>query len=251
MNDEARTVPPGHADDLLPLIAIGIATADDRLIAERHIVNCRRCREELGAFEAAAEALLLHDLRAPGPGLWESIERSLPELSERQPQRVSRGPRWLWWGSVAAAVILGLLAGASLTLLAEYQDQPSPLESIQRIQTDDAVFTLAALSTDSTAAGRIFMNEARTEGVVAVTGLPSLPSGERYAVWIVRDDDIRIPAGTFDVDSEGSAVSALAVPDLQYDWTTSGRYVALSISRIRAETPGTPVGGPILIGPLY
>ena len=252
MTDSASPGPPGHVDDLLPLMAVGAIATDDRLAAERHLLDCQRCREELAAFEAVAGELARHELRAPRPGLWESIERSLPPLGERQsgPAGIRRASV-LWWGTIAAAVAAGLLLGGGIMLLTSRGDQPSPLESIQSVETDDAVFTLAALNTDSAASGRIFMNETRTDGVVAVTGLPALPAGERYAVWIVRDDEVRLSAGTFTVDADGSAVADLVLPELQYDWTVSGRYVALSISRVRTDTPGVPIGGPILVGPLY
>ena len=251
MTETTRPGPSRHVDDMLPLVAIGIATADDQLAVERHLVDCKQCREEFAAFVAVGEELVRHELRAPRPNLWESIERSLPAPGDRRRDPKEWRARMLWWGSLAAAVTVGLLAGGALMLLVNQRDEPSPLESIQRVETDDAVFTLAALSKESAAAGRIFMNQTRTQGVVAVTGLPSLPAGERYAVWIVRDDASRISAGTFAVAADGSAVAALVLPDLQYDWAVSGRYVALSISRIRADTPGVPVGGPILVGPLY
>ena len=243
---------PGHVDDLLAVMAIGSIEAEDRLAVERHLAGCQRCRDEFEALEAAAAAVGSYTLRSPRPGLWESIERSLPYADGRLPAGASpRSLRWRWWGSVAAATAAGLLLGMASAVLLRGETGPTPLESIQRVQTNDVVFTLATVAPDSGAAGRIFMNDARTEGVVAVTGLPPLPASERYAVWIVRDDDIRIAAGTFSVDSGGSAVAALTIPELSYDWTVSGRYVALSISRVAAERPGTPVGGPVLVGPLY
>lgn len=241
-----------HVDDLLPLVAVGVVAADDRLIAERHLATCQRCRDELASFHAAAAALGNHALRAPRADLWESIERALPDPGAfPSPGSAAARPLWFRWAGLAAAVAAGLLVGVAAALLVSGESAPTPLESIQRVQTDDVVFTLATVAPDSSAAGRIFMNQARTEGVVAVTGLAPLPATERYTVWIVRADEVRIPAGTFIVDSEGSAVAPLVLPDLQYDWAESGRYVALSISRTTVDRPGMPVGGPILVGPLY
>ncbi len=242
----------GHVDDLLALLAIGSIEDDEREVAERHLADCLRCRAELQALESAAEALYRANLRAPSEDAWNRIEHTIADAdSNKTPANLPAARRWVRWGSAAAAVAIFALLGGGAFFLLQSRNEESPLDQIQNVTTDDAVFTLAALSPDLRAAGRIFMSEDRSEGVVAVTGLAQLPDTERYAVWIVLDDDTRLSAGTFTVDGSGSAVAALALPKLQYDWTASGRYVALSISRVSVEEMNTPVGGPILVGPLY
>ncbi|MCA9830274.1 MAG: anti-sigma factor [Dehalococcoidia bacterium] len=252
MPDIATSPFSEHVDDLLAPLAVGTLNPADLLVAERHLLDCQHCRVELSAFKEAAAALRQHELHAPGQDLWERIQQALPGPGGlARPQGRPPLPGWSWWGGVAATALVAALIGAAVTRVGSDTGRPGPLDAIQQIATDDAVFTLATLNADSTAAGRIFMNNARTEGVIAVTGLLPLPATELYAVWIVRDDDIRLAAGTFAVDGEGSAVAALSLPDLQYDWTVSGRYVALTISRVDVDQPGTPIGGPILVGPLY
>jgi len=54
---------------------------------------------------------------------------------------------------VAAAVSVGLVAGAVLMLLVNQRDHRRPLESIERFETGDTVFARAAPSKDAAAAG--------------------------------------------------------------------------------------------------
>lgn len=253
MTDRTDYPAPGHVDEILALMAMGAADVEDEAVAGRHLVSCERCRLELESLEAAADALSLNELRAPSPDLWNRIESSLSgaKVEPLGGHRAAPWSRWLPWSVAAAALLVGMIAGSGLVYVARDRDDTSPLDAIDSVATDDVVFTLASVDSGSGGAGRIFMNTKRTEGVVAVTGLGPLLANERYSVWIVTSDDIRISAGTFTVDSEGSAVSALTLPELPYDWTTSSRYVALSISRVTIDDVNTPLGGPILVGPLY
>lgn len=246
-----------HNDELLSLLAVGVLEDGERAEIERHLSTCERCQEEFQALTEANEWLKGPVLRQPSPAAWGRIERALPPreavraTTEPRQQPVAAASRWTRWAGLAAAFALVAAAGAGIALLLRERTDESTLDAIERVQTDDVVFTLAAIDPAAEAAGRIFMNTGRTEGVVAVTGLAQLPDGQRYAVWIVRSDDVRISAGTFTVDAAGSAVAALTIPELQYDWSKPGRYVALSISRVDTAELQTPVGGPILVGPLY
>lgn len=241
-----------HNDEMLALLAVGALEEDERVEIERHVSTCERCREESASLSEANAWLTGPGLRSPSPGTWARIERALPAREAAAPAlpvRIPR-PRWVRWAGLAAAIAAVALAGAGVATLLRDGGDEGPLAAIDRVETDDVVFTLAAIDPATAAAGRIFMNTERTQGVVAVTGLAQPPDGLRYSVWIVSSEDVRISAGTFAVDDSGSAVAALTIPQLEYDWST-GRYVALSISLVDMDQPGAPVGGPVLVGPLY
>jgi hypothetical protein len=239
-----------HVDDLLPLLAVGSIAPPERLAAETHLSGCERCRRELRGYRQSAEQLRAEARLAPPPdSLWPRIQAS---LDDRQSADATQTPgRWrpVRWLAFAAAIGVLFAAGGALTVA--LVQTGSDGDEFAEVATDDVVFTLAPIDPSHDANGRIFMNTARTQGVVAVAGLDPLPTNEAYAVWIVRDDQTRLSAGTFTVDAEGRAVSALTLPELPYEWQSSGRYVALSISRVAVARPDIPVGGAILVGPLY
>lgn len=252
MTDSHSTRHSDHVDALLPAAALGILDEQDGAGVERHLAACEHCRSELEAYRGTAERLRRHPLRAPSHGTWDRIERNVSGQRGRRPWgRLYPRVTWTRWATLASGIAAGILVGALAGALVWGQRDGSPLAAIEQVSTNDLVFTLAPVKPDDSVAGRIFMNESRTDGVVAVTGLAPLPESERYAVWIVRDDEVRISAGTFTVDAQGSAVAPLVLPDLQYDWTAPGRYVALAISRVSVAAMDVPVGGPILVGPLY
>lgn len=240
-----------HVDDLLPLFAMGLVDPQESAAVQGHLEGCAQCRDELQVFRADIRRLQEGGaLASPPQSLWERIESRLG-----QPAPIAAGGRRASMPikalGFAASLALVIIASVALTLLFHDPGAPDFRAALHDIQTDDVVFTLAAIDPATPAAGRIFMDDDRQDGVVAVSGLAQLPEDERYAVWILRDDDTRLSAGSFVVDVNGDAVSALTLPSLPYDWHHSGRYVALAISRVNVAQPGEPVGGPILVGPLY
>lgn len=98
------------------------ALVEDRSPSDRerrHLEGCRECEREMERLRRMRMALSAMDqLEAPDDG-WRRLERALPELPEREPDR----PSWLaaarprTWASVAAAAALfvgGLTLGAYL-----------------------------------------------------------------------------------------------------------------------------------------
>lgn len=90
--------------ELLPELALGIATGDDRARALEHLPGCPSCRRALGELTEVADELLVGGpVREPPVG-FES--RVVARLFQARPSR----RRWL--AAAAAAALLGLGAGA-------------------------------------------------------------------------------------------------------------------------------------------
>lgn len=98
----------------LPLLSGGDLTGDDRRRAERHVITCGSCRQELEALASSVSLLRMagdsaRQDEAETPSLWPALQRQVRE-SRRQP-----APRWdrrrAWAAarlSLAASVLLSL-----------------------------------------------------------------------------------------------------------------------------------------------
>jgi anti-sigma-K factor RskA len=247
MPEDLRTA---HITEQASDYALGLCEEPERTAIERHLAGCRPCTNDVAEYRGVLDALRDLPLATPRAELWEQIEDEVARAPRRQPLR-SRVP----WRIVlaAATVAVAFALGVAATRLAD--DSTASTSSVPAnvlaTKTDDLVFTLAAVTTSDPAIGRIFMSTDRTQGVIAVSGLPRLSDSEEYAVWIICNDHTRLPAGTFSVGADGAAIAPLHLPSLPYDFQSSGHYVALSISRVETADPTTPMGGALLVGPLY
>ena len=135
MTDRTDYPAPGHVDEILALMAMGAADVEDEAVAARHLASCERCRLELESLEEAADALAMHELRAPSPDLWNRIEASLPDTKVEPILPLSgRSPRWLPWSIAAASLLVGMLAGSGLFYVARDRDTQSPLDAIDSVE---------------------------------------------------------------------------------------------------------------------
>lgn len=242
-----------HVRGILPLLALDSVSDEERARVERHLAGCIACRRDLEAFERIAEDLRLATHHPPPGSVWKSIEQRI-ERPQVVPQATTtavnhRRSRVVAGAAIALGVVLGFVGGFASGRFGD-DNAPTPFE-VAQVSTDDEVFTLVPVEPASRASGRVFMSTDRTRGVVAVTGLEQLPGDQIYAVWLVHSDDTRESVGTFAVDVRGEAIVPLWLPSAADDWEQSQTYVALSISRVRLTAPSTPLGGTVLIAPIY
>jgi len=72
------------------------------------------------------------------------------------------------------------------------------------------------------ATGRIYLTADHTRSGIAVSGLPPLPRGEVYQLWLRLGNQTRVSAGTFTVDAYGAAILALATPHPELPYVSCG-----------------------------
>lgn len=92
-----------QARELLPELAAGVASGDERAAALRHLAGCVECRAELDAMATVADELLTLAPSVEPPGGFESAV-----LKKLAPRRRRRWRRVLAWAmAVALAAVLG------------------------------------------------------------------------------------------------------------------------------------------------
>jgi anti-sigma-K factor RskA len=180
----------------------------EREAFERHLMGCSACRDELQSLRPAVDALPRSVPQvAPPPtlksSLMETIERDLDAATERQRRR-PRIPAWLGIGRArpaaaltAAAVLLaiGVLAGLGISSLGGGGGARTVQARVDAARVPGA-------------SARLWLARDRGAAILRVHGLPTLPRGRVYEVWVRRDGEVT-PGSTFEVDRHGAGAAAV------------------------------------------
>jgi len=157
---------------------------DEREAFELHLAECEACRDEVAALQKAAVSLA--PLEAPPASLRAKViaaaERTpqLPPLVERPAPAVRRWvPRLL--AAAAAVVVLG---GVGVVVREATNDSSHVVTASDVFGSADARVREIALD-----GGQVRVGVSRRLGLVAVdgAGMPKLPDGRVYQLWLVRD----------------------------------------------------------------
>jgi anti-sigma-K factor RskA len=200
-----------YADDVGAYL-LGALPQIEREAFERHLMGCAACRDEVERLRPAVDALPRSVPQvAPPPtlktSLMEAIERELgtaPPEQRRDPR--SRLRAWfeglggmrpgLAWGMAALLLAIGGLAGFGLSSLGGGGTRAVPA----RVDATRVPGARASL----------WVPPHRGGAILRVQGLPTLPRGRVYEVWLQRDGAF-LPESTFQVDRRGTG--AAAVPE--------------------------------------
>ncbi|MEP6816828.1 MAG: zf-HC2 domain-containing protein [Marmoricola sp.] len=179
--------------ELLGPYVLGGLDPADRAQLESHLTTCPSCREELAAYAGLPALLRLGDGPAsdsavePDPG---ALTRTLDSVrSERRRRR-----RLAVFGAAAASVVVLGLGATATALLAGPGDAPP---------TGPAAMPLVA-TTGSHARGETRLTP-RPWGTSVDLDLSGLPTGQRFAVWVVSKDGTRQQAATWASTPDGVA----------------------------------------------
>lgn len=102
--------------DLVVDLALGHLTGPQRDAVVAHVADCPGCREDLEALSVAVEAALPAVPRTePDPGFTAAVldRISMPTAHHAPPAHPRRRPAW---AGLAAAAVLGVVAGSGLVL---------------------------------------------------------------------------------------------------------------------------------------
>lgn len=201
--------------ELIPAYALGSLDADEAAAVAHHLERCSACRADLAAYRHVTDALALAaPLAAPSPALRRRLlaqaaaTRPAPAThpARRRPAAAPRLPAarraWPVMAVVAlAAVVLGGLLWAVVGNMARF---------------DRAVALLPAEAAPE-ASGELRFPR-RGEASLEVWGLPPLPPGQQYQLWLVAGD-ARDSGAVFAVNESGWArvPVAAARPAADYD----------------------------------
>ena len=172
--------------------ALDALGAAEREAFERHLHHCASCDTEVrGLRETAARLAMARALRPP-PGMEARVlaatyrTRQLPPLAGDRPGRVRRPavPRLV--AAAAAASVAAAMAFGLTQSLTEHEATASRSAStaVSRVLSAPDARTRTMRTT---VGGTVILVVSRRlgEAAVATTGMPSLPAGRVYQLWVI------------------------------------------------------------------
>ncbi|MGD7009654.1 anti-sigma factor [Metabacillus sp. 84] len=212
----------------------GALTQKEAAEFERHLADCKECREELEELQNLTEDLpFLSEPADPPAGLKSRILEAAYEEEQQEgapselEQQLLNKPihnepelkkpkrsHALLIGSLAAGLVLSL--AANVIQLTEDKG-----ESILQSEALQKKVTLASMEgQDSVNATASFLQEKDNQFMVLqADGLPEIKEGELYQVWLIKGDQ-PVPAGHFKPDENGNGALVYEVDNEEFDWDT-------------------------------
>jgi hypothetical protein len=218
----------------------------------RHLDRCQSCAGEVRGFREVGTALALAVAVEPPPELRVRVMTAVA----RTPQEAASDPRprpvnppnagriWVPWlsGAVAMAgivlaVVFGLARAHTEQQLSQARAQNQAIAAV--LAAPDA--RLIAQRTSAGGAASVVLDAARHKLVVVTSGLPSLPAGKVYQLWLIGPKKI-VSAGLLPPASSGRTAPVLA------SGLVGGDKLGLTVER--APGAAQPTTTPILALPL-
>ena len=214
----------------------------------RHLDRCPSCASEVRGFREVATALAFAVAVEPPPELRTRVMAAVARTHQVVPETPRPRPRpartWVPWlsGAVATAgIVLAVVFG-----FAQARTEQQLSQAREQNQAIAAVLAApdARLLTQRTSAGgvaTVVLDAARHELIVATSGLPSLPAGKVYQLWLIGPNRV-VPAGLLPAASSGRTAPVLA------SGLAAGDKLGLTVE----PAPGTsrPTTPPIMALPL-
>jgi Anti-sigma-K factor rskA len=219
---------------------------------DRHLHRCQSCTSEVRGFREVATALAFAADTEPPPELRDRVMAAVARTRQQPPEirtharpRRSRGTApWLPWLSGAVAtvgIVIAVVFGFAQAHTQQELDQA-------RAQNEAIASVLAApdarLLTSTTTKGGVaivVLSAEKRQLVVSTAGLPPLPAGKVYQLWLIGPVKI-VSAGLLPAAEAGKTAPVLA------SGIVAGDKLGLTVE----PAPGTaqPTTTPILALPL-
>ncbi len=184
---------------------------------EHHLQRCQPCSHEVRGLHETATRLALAVARVPPPQLRERVLTTAARTRQHPPvmdQRPAPKPRSAWIprlaavaaaAAVAVAVVLGITQSATQHQLDRVQAQEQAIEAV--LTAPDARIVSHRTSVGGTAT--VVFSEASHKMFVTTAGLPPLPAGKVYQLWLIAPGSNR-SAGLLPAPSGGRTAPVLA-----------------------------------------
>ena len=199
--------------------ALDALEPEERERFRTHVAGCPECQAALASYAETLVALSRELPRVTAPpevktALLRRIATAPPVIHPDRSRSRRRGPA-LWVASLAAAaallLYLGLQVGALRRQLAGLAEEAATLRAETARQRGllallgapgTQAVALEGRSPSPAARGRIWWNGDRRAGFFLASGLPALPAGMTYQLWVISEGR-PTSAGTFAVDPRG------------------------------------------------
>jgi len=237
-----------EARELLPLLALDVLDVDEQDVLEDHLATCPGCQAEAASYAETAAAIALAVPQADPPAALKTsvlaaAQHSFPAQTGLRPAAAQRRtgslPGWrISLVGLAAALALIWAAGATLWAMnvsAQLEDQSAQIASLtERAQNYQRVASVLQAADTQTrllngtnsapdAFGRVYVDPDSGEGMLMVRGLPPLPAGRNYQLWVVGSDGRRESAGLLTwTDRQGNGYTLIQCPEKLARWQSFG-----------------------------
>ena len=229
-HDDLHTLTGCYAIDALP-----DAELDE---FERHLARCGSCAAEVrGLRETAARLALATAAQAPAPMRARVLAaadrtRQLPPITENRPARGTsrpvrrpggaRGPRRAWVPRIsiavaavatALAVVFGVQQNNTSQRLSALENQLTAARAHnQQLDTVLAANDLRLVSDKTSVGGTVsaIVSPGQAKLVVVTSGLPALPAGKVYELWLLGGTNVAKPSGLLTAAAHGRTVPVVA-----------------------------------------
>ena len=183
----------------IPAYALGALDPEEVAALEAHLRTCEVCRDELAAYRAASDNLLMNvSPQKPSAALRQRLQRQLPGTQKSARSRL----KWsLGRIAVGIAIILLLVLNVlSISQVRALQNQQAQL--VNQIQKGQ--MALAMLSYPNTQSfpikeknvtGSLLLDREYNNAVLILRGLPSIPDNQTYQIWLIAPNQERTSAG--------------------------------------------------------
>lgn len=198
-----------HIDDLIAGYAVDALDDNERTRCEQHVAVCPPCRQEVLAARETAQMLALAAVAVPPPitckrKLLAKIERE--QFLAAPPPRQRTRPALATWVAVAAVALLVMTGGWGMSLQQQLTATRAELDAMraeaQPLRTQiaqyaamDSMFrdpevirTLTPQGQTGEVGAKTFMKAGENDATLVVWGLPELPEGQVYKVWVARGE---------------------------------------------------------------
>ena len=218
----------------------------------RHLSRCPSCAAEVRGFREVATAMAFAAAAEPPPGLRDQVlataarTRQLPpEVSTHaRPRRGRSRVPWVPWlsGVVAtASIVVAVIFGLAQAHTQDELDQIRAQNQAISLLLSSPQVTLLSKSTTEGGVATVVLAAARHQLVVVTNGLPALPAGHVYQLWLIGQTKTT-SAGLLPAATDGRTPPVLATGVVKGD--------TLGLTVEPAPGSAQPTTTPILALPL-
>jgi anti-sigma-K factor RskA len=183
----------------IPAYALGALDAKDAAALEAHLQTCASCRDELTAYRATSDNLLMSlPPQEPSAALRKRIQNRLPSAQKNTRPRLN-------WSFSRVAVGLAIVLLLTLNVISISQVRALQSQQAQLMdQIQNGQMALVMLSYPHTQSfpiqadnvtGSLLLDREYNNAVLILRGLPVIPETQTYQVWLIAQNGERTSAG--------------------------------------------------------
>lgn len=222
----------------LAAYVLGSLEPDERASVDRHVAGCDTCARLAADYRTVTGMLPLGlPPVVPPSAAWSTIRTAVR-------QRPQRRRRWRWAAYPVAAALAASLILWNVMLhreLSRRSPGPAPGPEVEALSRRPGRLVVLAGTGAPRANARLFV-AVDGGGHLAVSGLPQLPRGRIYQLWLVPTAGPAVSGTTFGVDVTGRAWAKVTMPSPLDDVR------AIMVTEEQVPGSGAPTGRHLLDG---